>query len=113
MTPEQIKKLPISFKTAKQLRLRAEMLPSGPRWKSQPIRTSVPTKRAVTLFYRDPLECVQALLSHPLLEPHISFVPRKVWSTAARLVRVYDDWLSGNHAWELQVCTIAIIILLV
>lgn len=83
------------------------MLPSGPPWKSLPIRPTVPTKRAVSLYYRDPVECLQALLSHPLFERHISFVPRKVWSTAARLVRVYDEWLSGDHAWELQVSTIS------
>lgn len=79
------------------------MLPSGPRWKSLPLRPSVPTKHQVTLYYRDPIECLQALLSHPLFEHRISFVPRKVWSTAGRAVRVYEDWLSGNHAWELQV----------
>ncbi|KAF8546661.1 hypothetical protein OG21DRAFT_1389440, partial [Imleria badia] len=42
------------------------------------------------------------LLSHPLFERHISFVPRKVWSTATQLMHVYNDWLSGDHAWELQ-----------
>jgi hypothetical protein len=63
-------------------------------------------KRAMSLYYRDPIECLQALLSHPLFEGHISFISRKVWSTAARSVRIYEDWLSGNHAWELQVRTI-------
>jgi hypothetical protein len=63
-------------------------------------------KHTVNLYYRDPIECLQALLSHPLFEHHISFIPRKVWSTAAWPVRIYEDWLSGNHAWELQVRTI-------
>lgn len=100
---DQIKKLLISFRSARQLRLRAEMLPSGPSWKSLPIRPTAPTKRAVTLYYRDPVDCIQALLSNPYFDRHISFVPRKVWSTAARMVRIYDEWLSGDHAWELQV----------
>ncbi|KAG9316145.1 hypothetical protein JVU11DRAFT_3828 [Chiua virens] len=52
------------------------------------------------LYYRDPIECLQALLSHPLFERHISFIPRKVWTTAAQSVRIYEDWLSGNHPWE-------------
>ncbi|KAG6377868.1 hypothetical protein JVT61DRAFT_14650 [Boletus reticuloceps] len=97
-----IKSLPILFQSARQLHLRTEMLPSGPRWKSLAMHPSVPTKRAVTLYHRDPIECLQTLLSHPLFQRHISFVPCKVWSTAARLVCVYDDWLSGDHAWELQ-----------
>ncbi|KIM50983.1 hypothetical protein SCLCIDRAFT_33832 [Scleroderma citrinum Foug A] len=39
-----IKALPLSFRTANELRKHAELLPSGPRWKSQEIRTSHPTK---------------------------------------------------------------------
>ncbi|KAI6026101.1 hypothetical protein BKA83DRAFT_4050307 [Pisolithus microcarpus] len=55
-----------------------------------------------TLFYHDPIKWLQSLLSHPLFEPHISFVPRKVWSMAAQISWVYDKWLTGDHAWELQ-----------
>ena len=79
------------------------MLPSGPRWKSHTLRPEVPTKRKVAIYYCDPIECLQSLLSHPLFVPHISFVPRKVWMSAARVVRVYEDWLLGDHAWNLQV----------
>jgi len=61
-----------------------------------------PTKRPIALFYRDPIKCLQSLLSHPFFERHIDFVPRKVWSTAAQLSRVYDEWLTGEHAWNLQ-----------
>ena len=50
-----------------------------------------------------PIECLQSLLSHPLFAPHISFVPQKVWTSAVRIVRVYEEWLSGDHAWNLQV----------
>ncbi|KIM55809.1 hypothetical protein SCLCIDRAFT_30071 [Scleroderma citrinum Foug A] len=78
------------------------MLPSGPRWKSHILRPEVPTKRKVAIYYCDPIKCLQSLLSHPLFAPHISFVPRKVWTSAARIVRVYEEWLSGNHAWNLQ-----------
>jgi len=79
------------------------MLPSGPRWKSHILRPEVSTKRKVAIYYRDPIECLQSLLSHPLFAPHISFVPRKVWTSAACIVRVYKEWLSGDHAWNLQV----------
>ncbi|KIM56167.1 hypothetical protein SCLCIDRAFT_133163, partial [Scleroderma citrinum Foug A] len=33
---------------------------------------------------------------------HISFVPCKVWSMAAQVMHVYNEWLTGDHAWELQ-----------
>jgi hypothetical protein len=62
-----------------------------------------PTKRPVRLFYRDSIECLQALLSHPLFESHISFVPQRVWTSAAKICRIYDQWLSGDRAWSIQV----------
>ncbi|KAH7917570.1 hypothetical protein BV22DRAFT_1026118 [Leucogyrophana mollusca] len=94
--------LPLSFRSARQLRLRAEMLPSGPQWKYKTISTAIATKHPARLFYRDVLECTQALLSHPLFEQHISFIPRKVWMNSEQSMRRYDDWLSGNSAWEMQ-----------
>ena len=78
------------------------MLPSGPRWKSHDLCTQVPTKRKAVLFYRDPVECLQSLLSHPLLASHISFVPQKVWTSSARALRIYEEWMLGDHAWNLQ-----------
>ena len=107
LTLHQIKLLPISFRCARQLCLCTEMLPSGLHWKYLTMRPLVPTKRPVTLYHWDPIKCLQMMLSHPLFERHISFVPHKVWSTAAWLVCVYNNWLSGDHAWELQVRTIS------
>ena len=60
-------------------------------------------KNLVRLFYRDPLDCLQALLSNPLLASHISFVPQKVWTSAAKICRIYNEWLSGDRAWKIQV----------
>jgi hypothetical protein len=62
-----------------------------------------PVKQLLHLFYCNPINCMQALLSHPLFKPHISFILRKVWTCAARVCRVYDEWLSGDQAWSLQV----------
>ncbi|KIK11045.1 hypothetical protein PISMIDRAFT_123437, partial [Pisolithus microcarpus 441] len=70
-----VKQLPISFRSAKELRLHTEMLPSSPRWKSHTLLPQVPTKRKPIIYYRDPLECLQSLLSHPLFTSHISFIP--------------------------------------
>ncbi|KAF8449211.1 hypothetical protein L210DRAFT_3609588 [Boletus edulis BED1] len=77
-------------------------LPSGPPWLCKQLTSEAPTKQPVRLFYHPPLKCIQSLLSHPLLYPHISFVPRKVWTSAARICRIYKDWLSGECAWEIQ-----------
>ncbi|KAF8133422.1 hypothetical protein EV363DRAFT_1397654 [Boletus edulis] len=37
----------------------------------------------MSLYYWDPIECLQALLSNPHFEYHISFTPQNIWSTAA------------------------------
>ncbi|KAG1843581.1 hypothetical protein DFJ58DRAFT_717758 [Suillus subalutaceus] len=93
---EMIKDLPLSFCSARELRGRAEMLPSGPCWKSQVIPTSHPTKSPVILYWRDPIECITSIFNHPLFHHHMDLTPCKVYSTAKRLCR------SGTHHVFLQ-----------
>jgi hypothetical protein len=97
--------LPLSFRTAKELRGRAELLPRGPIWKCKPWPVTHPTKSPVQLFYRDPIECIISLLNSPLSANDIEFTPYRVFRTAEKLVRVYSEWMSGNVAWDMQVCT--------
>lgn len=103
MTINQIKDLPLSFRSAKELRGRAEMLPSGPRWMSQIIHTSHATKSPIILYWRDPLECISTILNHPFFHDQLDFTPRKVYSTAKKLSRVYTEWMTGDGAWNMQV----------
>jgi Plavaka transposase len=79
------------------------MLPSGPRWKSQIIPTSHPTKSPVILYWRDPLECIASIFNHLLFHNRMDFTPRKVYTTAERLCRIYTEWMTGNDAWDMQV----------
>lgn len=104
LTLFQIKKLQLSFTTARTLRNRVEMLPSGPRWKSKKLVPKQPTKQPIHLYYRDPLDCIESLLQSLLLADHITYSPFHLYRTAARVARVYTEWLSGDVAWSLQVC---------
>ncbi|KAH7918132.1 hypothetical protein BV22DRAFT_1051938, partial [Leucogyrophana mollusca] len=99
---ELIKQLPISFSTAKELRGRCEMLPKGPRWNCRTISSSHPTKSPLRLFWRDPVECLETLFGNPFFNGRMDFVPRRVYKTAARLVRVYSEWMTGDAAWNFQ-----------
>ena len=99
----QINTLPLSFRTASELRKRAELLPSGPCWKSQEIRTSHPTKRPVILYWRDSLELVQCLFNCPEFQDVMEVTPYRLYDSAARLYRVYTEWMSGDDAWFMQV----------
>lgn len=98
-----MKSLPVSFRTAKELRKRAELLPSGPRWMSRQIPTSHPTKRPVYLYWRDSLELLEYLLNNPMFSDVMEFVPYRLYRTADHLYRVYTEWMSGDDAWEMQV----------
>ena len=95
----------ISYSTAKELRNRIEMLPPGPQWRSKEMETERPTLEKVFLYYRDPLQCVQSLMSNPMHTDHLDFIPYRAYQTAEKQIRVYSEWLSGDVAWQAQVCT--------
>ncbi|KAJ7128227.1 hypothetical protein C8R43DRAFT_897203 [Mycena crocata] len=92
----------LSFSSAKELRNRIELLPSGPQWRTRtwpsPHRTAVP----LDLYYRDPVKCLEALLQNPLVQDHLEFTPYRLYTTAAKMMRVYTEFFSGDLAWELQ-----------
>lgn len=73
------------------------MLPSGPRWKYEDIVTDCPTKRPLRLFYRDPIDCLQSILSDPHLADCIDFDCRRVYESDDRLSRVYSSFVTGDH----------------
>ncbi|KAG0694630.1 hypothetical protein DFH29DRAFT_773825, partial [Suillus ampliporus] len=97
-----IRELKLLFNNAKELRSRAEMLPKGPHWKCQIITLLHSTKHPIRLFWRDPVECLESLFSNPVFHDKLDFVPRRVYTTAARLLRVYSEWLTGDFAWDIQ-----------
>ena len=99
----QIKSASLSFPSAKELRTCTEILPGGPHWLCKPMAPDYPVKKLIRLFYRNAVDCLQTLLSHPLFEPHISFVPWKVWTSTTKICHIYDEWLSGDHTWKIQV----------
>ncbi|KAG1889115.1 uncharacterized protein F5891DRAFT_1198690 [Suillus fuscotomentosus] len=99
---EMIKSLPLSFWSAKELHSQAETLPSGPHWLSQVIPTVHPTKSPVILYWRNPLECIMSILNHPFFHDQIDCMPRRVYTTAQRLCRVYSEWMTADDRWNMQ-----------
>lgn len=88
------------------------MLPSGPRWMSQVLDTSHSMKSPIILYWRDPLECISAILNHPFFHDQLDFTPRKVYSTVQKLCRVYTKWITGDDAWNMQVWHLHVVYLL-
>ncbi|KAI5999466.1 hypothetical protein EDC04DRAFT_2550660, partial [Pisolithus marmoratus] len=92
----------LSFCNAQELRKCLEILPSGPQWKFMVVEVDFPIKQPPLLYFCDAIECLQALLSDPALIGHIECCPRKIFNSAEKIHQVYHDWLTGDHAWELQ-----------
>ncbi|KAF8451174.1 hypothetical protein L210DRAFT_3305461, partial [Boletus edulis BED1] len=72
----------LSFHTAKELRSRVELLPSGPRWQFQIVPTTHETKQPVHLYFRDALKCIESLFSHPYFANKMDFSPYRLFTTA-------------------------------
>ncbi|KAF9225584.1 hypothetical protein BS17DRAFT_699757, partial [Gyrodon lividus] len=79
-----------------------ELLPTGPRWQCRIIPTTHPTTEPVCLYWRDPLDCIEALLNNPCFADKLDFAPQCVYTTAEKLVHMYSEWLTGQAAWDMQ-----------
>ena len=81
-------------------------LPKAPAWKTQEISLNgYQTVKPLVLFYRDPLECIQALLQNPTFEGKWTFAAQRVYEDENQQNHVYGDWMSGDGAWSAQVST--------
>ena len=60
------------------------MLLKGPEWQCKPWTTAHPTKKNLTLFYRNPLECIQSILHSPLVQDYIKFKLLHIFESASR-----------------------------
>jgi len=45
------------------------------------------------------------LMQNPLLADHLEFTPFRVFKAADKTMRIYTEWLSGDAAWSMQVCS--------
>ena len=87
------------------LKDRIDLLPSVPEWKQ--IEIDLPgaiTKGPIRLYYRDGLECFEHLFSDPTFADSMQYCPRKVWKDSSRECRLYDEIMTGDKAWNTQVC---------
>jgi len=84
-----------------------ELLPKVPDWKVKKVGiTGYATREPTFLFYRDSLDCVEYLLGNPLFMDCMDFCLIRLYQDAEQTIRVYTEWLTGNAAWEMQVCLV-------
>ena len=63
------------------------------------------TAKPIFLFYRSPLECIEAMLQNPVFEGKWTFSARRVYKDPNQQNRVYSDWMTSDGAWFAQVCS--------
>ena len=77
-----------------------------PKWKFKTVSlTGHPTREPMLLFHCDTLECVEYLFGNPTFVDQIDFQPVRLYRDLKRTVCMYSEWVTGNTAWEMQVCT--------
>lgn len=86
------------------MRARAALLPATVPWKQIEVRIrGAVTKEPMMLYYRDALECFKYLFSNPLFSGHMDFVPRREYTSEEKEERLYNEMMTGDRAWSLQV----------
>ena len=104
LTKLQVRGRPFSFASARELRTRIELLPSPPRWKADEIEVEGgDTKDPLIFYYRDGLDCFKFLLANPLLVDYMDFSPRREFTDEEKSERLYNEMMTGDLAWALQV----------
>ena len=89
-----------------------EILPKVPDWRSKKITLiGYATNKLMHLFYRDALNCVEYVFGNPLFVNHMDFCPVCVYQDAKQTIRMYGEWMTGDTAWEMQVCSISLFFL--
>lgn len=87
------------------LREHTEAIGSEPEWiiKTVAVAGGV-TKEPIKLYYREPMEIFEYLFSSPIFKNHCDYKPRRVWTNEDEKTRVYSEMMTGDFAWNTQVC---------
>src|SRR5882762_2055014 len=67
------------------------------------------TSKALMLYYRDGLEVVKYLLGNPLFIKLMSYCLVRIYEDASWSECVYSDYMTANHAWDFQVCSLCFV----
>ena len=95
---------PLSFSSAQEMRARIELLPGPPAWKEVEVHVEGgTTKDPLTLYYRDGLECFKHIFGCPLYDKYMDYCPCREYTTEEKTERLYNEMMTGDRAWTLQV----------
>ena len=109
LTIHQVKGRPLSFSSSREMRGRTGLLPATVPWKQVQVQVrGGVTTEPMTLYFRDALECFKYLFGNPLFSGYMDFIPRREYADEEKTERLYNEIMTGDRAWTLQVSTLAI-----
>lgn len=107
------KKTNVSYKSNRTFLEKIDTLPThGPQWTCDIIDSpgdrldedgKPMAPEELELWHRDPIECVQELLSNPAFVNHLKFGPERVYLDERRTNRHYDEMWTADWWWIKQV----------
>lgn len=104
----QVKARPLSFTSAAELIDRIELLPKTPSWKYRTVTVEGgTTKKPITLYYRNGLECFRFLFGNPLFQDQMDFKPYTQFEggdDGQEGSILYGEIASGKYMMRVQVC---------
>lgn len=91
-----------TFKNAREMNQKIDQLPGYGSWKFKFISVGESTTKH-EVFYRNPIDCLRAVLGDPAFKDYISYAPEKHYAEATRTTRMYTDMKTGDFWFEVQV----------
>ena len=86
------------------MRARTAILPTTVPWKEVEVQVEGGmTVEPLTLYFRDAIECFKCLLGNPLFSGYMDFVPRREYADEEKTERLFNEIMTGDRAWTLQV----------
>ena len=95
-----VNKLGLSYNTAKELDHMIDTLLGQPPFKSQNFTIG---GELLTFYFRDVMQCIQALYGDPEFAHELVFVPERHYADPERTCRIYSEIHTGDWWWAVQV----------
>lgn len=102
-----------SFKNVRELLKKVDNLPAGPEFRCERFTVTgdlldaenVPIKEETEMWYRDPLDCVQELLSNASFSRETAYAPERTYRVNEKKekVREYGEMRNADWWWDKQV----------
>ena len=93
------------FTSAHAHRSLIESLPDPPRWFCQEmVIDGYQSKRPIYFYWHDALKVIEYIFGNLIFASHMQFDPHRLWSDQIKSERIYSEYMTGDFAWQSQVC---------